>query len=403
MIKVLLNAYSEFPSQNQGGPNKVIYEILKSIDRKIFEPHYLSKHLFSFIEEKENLEESVNEQLSLIKTISVKLIKNSKLFKKIVSNPFYMRYHFEKANSFYRNFHLGKMNFDVFHSHDVKSFALLHSKIKRTKKVLTIHTKGPMKDDVSDYLGNPKILSGLFKRFDLMEDEALSEADVIIFPSYAALEIFKSKKNISEDKVKIIYNGIDPYLIQKINTSISFESVFKIDTKPFIKIINVADHIEPKNIELIIDILLELIKKSKVKVLFINIGTGPLTKTYLSRINKLNISENVKFLGKIKNEDVITLLKDSDYLLQPSKRVIFDYVILEALACGTTIIANNEGGNKEIISHSHNGYLLSDFNVSELIKIFNDSKKISKLEITESVNSFDMNHFIKNYETIYLQ
>ena len=83
--------------------------------------------------------------------------------------------------------------------------------------------------------------------------------------------------------------------------------------------------------------------------------------------------------------------------------MIFDYVILEALACGTTVIASNEGGNKEIISHSQNGYLLRELNVSELIKIFNDSKKISRLEITESVNSFDMNHFIKNYEAIYLQ
>ena len=96
------------------------------------------------------------------------------------------------------------------------------------------------------------MLLHIFNRFDMMEDEAISEADVIIFPSYAALELFKSKKSINENKTKVIYNGIDKNLIQKINTSISFEKVFKIDTKRFIKIINIADHIEPKNIELII-------------------------------------------------------------------------------------------------------------------------------------------------------
>ena len=346
MIKVLLNAYSEFPSPNQGGPNKVIYEILKSIDRKIFEPHYLSKHLFSFVQENQLLEEFVSSQLTLKKRVSVNLIKNSILFKKIVTNPFYLNYHFSRTNKFYKHLKLNNLNFDVLQSHDVKSFALLHSKIN-CKKILTIHSKGPIKDDLIDYFGNSKMLLHIFNRFDMMEDEAISEADVIIFPSYAALELFKSKKSINENKTKIIYNGINKNLIQKTNTSITFEKVFKIDTKPFIKIINIADHIEPKNIELIIDALFELIKKIKVKVLFINIGTGPLTKNYTSKVKELSIGENVKFLGKIKNEDVISLLKDSDYLLQPSERVIFDYVILEALACGTTVIASNEGGIKK--------------------------------------------------------
>jgi glycosyltransferase involved in cell wall biosynthesis len=402
MIKVLLNAYSEFPSPNQGGPNKIIYEILKSIDRKIFEPHYLSKHLFSFIEEKENLEESVNEQLSLIKTTSVKLIKNSRLFKKIVSNSFYMRYHFEKANSFYRNFDLGKMNFNVFHSHDVKSFALLHSKIKRTKKVLTIHTKGPIKDDVSDYLGNPSILTGLFRRFDMMEDEALSEADVITFPSYAALEIFKSKKNISNKKVKIIYNGINPDLVQKINTSISFEKVFQLNTKPYLKIINIADHIETKNIEIVIEVLHQLIRNMNVKVLFINIGTGPLTKKYLSEAKELSITENVRFLGKLRNDDVLTLLKDADYLINPAERVIFDYIILEALACGTTVIASDIGGNKEIITHNENGYLLKELNPESISSQFNLFPKIESKRLQNSLEKFSHLRMINEYQNLYL-
>lgn len=402
MIKLLLNAYTEFPTPHQGGPNKVIFDLLSNINRNLFEPHYLSKHLFSFIEENQLVEEFVNTKLSLKKTVSVNLIKNSILFKKIVTSPVYLRYHFAKTNEFYSNLNLNNFNYDVLHSHDVKSFALLHTKIK-CRKILTIHSKGPVKEDISDYFGNSKLLSGIFNKFELMEDEAISAADVITFPSYAALQLFRSKKNISENKTKVIYNGIDKNLIQKINTSLSFEKVFNIDTRPYIKIINIADHIEPKNIELIIVVLFELIKNLKVKILFINVGTGPLTQTYLSRINELDISQNFKFIGKIKNDDVITLLKESDYLLQPSKRVIFDYVILEALACGTTVIASNEGGNKEIITHSHNGYLLNELNKDEMIKIIGEEKKNRTFAMSETLERFSINRFIKDYESLYLQ
>ena len=254
MIKLLLNAYTEFPTPHQGGPNKVIFDILSGIDRNLFEPYYLSKHLFTFIQENQLLEEFVRSQLTLKKTVSSNLIKNSILFKKIVTSPYYLNYHFSKTNKFYRNLNLNDLNYDILHSNDVRSFALLSPKIK-CKKILTIHSKGPIKDDLSDYFGSTKMLSDILNKFDMMEDEAISEADVITFPSNAALELFKSKKRIKENKTKVIYNGIDKNLIQKTITSISFEKVFQIDTKPFIKIINIADHIEPKNIELIISVL----------------------------------------------------------------------------------------------------------------------------------------------------
>lgn len=401
MIKILLNAYSEFPSPHQGGPNKVIYEILKSIDRKIFKPYYLSKHLFSFIEEKELLEEYVNEQLSLKKKAVVKLIKKNRLFMQLVSNPFYMRYHFEKVNRFYKNFNSSNLNYDVFHSHDVKSFALLHSKIK-SKKILTLHTKGPLIDDISDYLGNPRILSGLYNRINNMEDEAISEAEIITFPSYAALELFKSKKNIAEDKIKVIYNSIDTDFVLKINTSISFDKVFQTDTKPYVKVINIADHIEPKNIELILSVLHELIKRLKIKVLFINIGNGPLTNKYLSMTKALGITDNVRFLGKIRNDDVLTLLKDADYLIHPAQRVIFDYIILEALACGTTVIASDIGGNKEIITHNENGYLLNELSPVSIANQFNLFPKLDCRKLKNSLEKFSHLKMINEYQKIYI-
>ena len=84
MIKLLLNAYTEFPTPHEGGPNKIIFDIVSNIDRTLFEPYYLSKHLFSFIQKNKLLEEFANSQLSFKKKVSVNLIKNSTLFKKFI-------------------------------------------------------------------------------------------------------------------------------------------------------------------------------------------------------------------------------------------------------------------------------------------------------------------------------
>lgn len=399
---MLLNAYTEFPTPHQGGPNKVIYDIINGINRTLFEPYYLSKHLFSFIKENLVLNELVSNQLSLKKTIAVKLKNNSVLFNKIVTSPFYLRSHFERTNKYYKDLNPNNLFFNILHSHDVKSFALLYSKIK-CKKILTIHSKGPIRDDLVDYFGNSEILSNIYNTFDLMENEAISEADVITFPSYAALELFKSKKSIIEEKTKVIYNGIDLDLIQKINSPVSFEKIFRINTKPYVKILNISDHIEPKNIELILLALYELIKNLKLKVLFINVGEGPLTKKYLSLVKEFNISGNVKFLGKIRNEDVITLMKDADFLLQPSKRVIFDYVILEALACGTTVIASNEGGNKEIIKNGYNGILVKDICAENIASEILINRKLQKDDLLESLKIFDKKKMVEEYQKVYLQ
>src|SRR5690606_18588812 len=47
----------------------------------------------------------------------------------------------------------------------------------------------------------------------------------------------------------------------------------------------------------------------------------------------------------------------ADIFIAPSLAEVFGYVILEALRCGTPVIAFNTGGIPDLIEHKGNGYL----------------------------------------------
>lgn len=58
------------------------------------------------------------------------------------------------------------------------------------------------------------------------------------------------------------------------------------------------------------------------------------------------------------NADTIELMRQADYLLLPTLHDTFGYVSLEAMSCGTPVIASSTGAQNEIIEHGRSGFLL---------------------------------------------
>jgi glycosyltransferase involved in cell wall biosynthesis len=76
-----------------------------------------------------------------------------------------------------------------------------------------------------------------------------------------------------------------------------------------------------------------------------------------------NLNEGVfpfktKFLGFLKDEYSMSLVFNAaDVFVAPSLAETFGYVIMEALSCGTPVVAFEVGGISDQIMHKHNGYL----------------------------------------------
>lgn len=76
-----------------------------------------------------------------------------------------------------------------------------------------------------------------------------------------------------------------------------------------------------------------------------------------------------KYLGSL-HDDIclISLYNACDLMVVPSLQENLSNSIMEALSCGTPVVAFNVGGNADLIEHNNNGYLAIPFEVEDLAK-----------------------------------
>ena len=112
-----------------------------------------------------------------------------------------------------------------------------------------------------------------------------------------------------------------------------------------------------KRVDLTIKILDCLIKEKGNYKLAIA-GEGPEKENLLNLIRKLNIEENISFLGYRK--DIVQLLNKSRYLFLLSKSEGFPAVVVEAMCCGVIPIVTDVGDVTEICENRVNSIVVQD-------------------------------------------
>jgi glycosyltransferase involved in cell wall biosynthesis len=110
---------------------------------------------------------------------------------------------------------------------------------------------------------------------------------------------------------------------------------------------------------------------------------------------------SVEFLGEISGEERDLLLADSDAALMPgSWPEPFGLAAIEALACGTPILARRVGGLPEIIRDGIDGFFGDD--VTQLAWRVPEVAALDRLAIRESViNRFSARRMADGYEALY--
>lgn len=75
---------------------------------------------------------------------------------------------------------------------------------------------------------------------------------------------------------------------------------------------------------------------------------------------KLGIEEVISFLGCIEHESLPAYYSAADLLVVPSRYESFGIVALEALACGTPVVATRVGAMEKIIREGETGHVVTD-------------------------------------------
>lgn len=102
--------------------------------------------------------------------------------------------------------------------------------------------------------------------------------------------------------------------------------------------------------------IISIIPKTK----FIIVGGGEIEDVLEERVNTLNLDEVISFPGWIPHEELPTFIGKMDLLVIPSYTEGLPGVLIEALASGTPILANDVGAVSEIIEDSETGFIMKD-------------------------------------------
>ncbi|CDK39338.1 glycosyltransferase family 4 protein [Halorubrum sp. AJ67] len=132
-------------------------------------------------------------------------------------------------------------------------------------------------------------------------------------------------------------------------------------------ILFVGRFVHEKGIKILLDFA-KTANMSDFKIKFV--GEGPLSDD----ISQMEEEYPVENCGYIQDDsELARIYNKSDVLVLPSIisqktgwQELFGIVLIEAMACGTPVIATSHTGPSEIISHRENGFLLEEPNVDEL-------------------------------------
>ncbi len=89
-------------------------------------------------------------------------------------------------------------------------------------------------------------------------------------------------------------------------------------------------------------------------------GTGPDLAPLRELAEAKNLSNRVRFVGQVPNEQLKYWYSAADALVLFSSREGWANVLLESMACGTPVIATDIWGTPEVVSTANAGRLMSD-------------------------------------------
>src|SRR4030042_6145550 len=256
--------------------------------------------------------------------------------------------------------------YDLVHSHYWLS-GWVGGQLKRqwsTPLVHMFHTLGVLKNSVSRNK-EEKESKGRLK----IEKQIMSMADCLIAPSPWEREQMILHNHPQPLKIQIIPCGVDLTLFKPI-TSSKAKKILGLSEREFILFVGRIDAI--KGIDVLIKAVHHLSHrhlKGNQKVGLIIIG-GELDEDphaesqemqkLRKMVSRMKLQEKVAFWGSQRQDLLPYFYSAAKAMVLPSRYESFGMVALEAMACGTPVIASKVGGLQYTVEDNRNGLLIPE-------------------------------------------
>lgn len=95
-------------------------------------------------------------------------------------------------------------------------------------------------------------------------------------------------------------------------------------------------------------------------LMFLIGGDGPLRRSIREYLKSANLNNRVEFIGWIPHSDLSRYLNELRLLVLPSYTEGMPNIVLEAMACGTPVLATSVGAIPDIIKDGETGFIMED-------------------------------------------
>ena len=216
------------------------------------------------------------------------------------------------------------------------------------------------------HFGKPVVVSArgtdinLFPKFPVIRRQiqyTLSNADHNISVCQALKDVMVSL-GTDTDKIDVVANGIDPEKFQSRDKHAARKTLELGRNRTII--LSVGELIPRKGFHLLIRAMAILAREyGRNDLQLVIAGEGTFRAELESLAGSLGQTDSVKLIGSVKHQDLPLWYNAADLFCLASSREGWPNVMVEALACGTPVVATNVWGNSEIL-HTDKLGLLAD-------------------------------------------
>jgi len=283
---------------------------------------------------------------------------------------------------------------DLLHVH----YAIPHASAAFMAKQI-LKKKGKDIPVITTLHGTDITLVGKDKTFEPVVTFSINESDAITAVSQnLQKETYHNFK--IEKEIQVIYNFVDVKRFDKKPLD-AFKKVIAPNGERIIT--HASNFRKVKRIHDVIDVFHKIHDKTPCRLLMV--GDGPERPEAEEQCRRLNLCDDIRFLGK--QHEMEEILAISDLFLLPSEYESFGLSALEAMASGVPVLSTNVGGLPEINVHGVTGYMTDIGAIQKMSEhathLFKDENLLNTLKANAKNHAlqFDIHKIVPEYEALY--
>lgn len=167
-----------------------------------------------------------------------------------------------------------------------------------------------------------------------------------------------------------------------------------------------------KNFEMLVRTI-SFVKKmvSEIHLIIVGIGNkSQYNEALEAQISRLGLSKNITIIPWLDRRETLNIINESNIYLSSSLYEGLPYAVLEAISLSKPCIVTNVDGNKDLIFHNYNGFLIEknddEAMAKGIIALLQDKESLKRMSNNSKkifIEKYNIINNIKKLEEIYLE